>query len=68
MLSSVGAVQSELPGCPQYLSKPETLYRESPEEKRQRMECAQVEKAESLSTEEVHNQKISFNNFQELLQ
>ncbi|KAK9680526.1 hypothetical protein QE152_g39035 [Popillia japonica] len=61
------AVPSKLPGCPSYLSKPETSHRECPTAKRQRIECQNIQKvlAESIEMSEAYVTAKSFSTLDE---
>ncbi|GLH16811.1 Uncharacterized protein GBIM_21092, partial [Gryllus bimaculatus] len=65
---SPGAVPSVLPNCPNYLSRPSTSYRESPEEKKLRLENEYLLAAIDESAKEniARINEISFSTFDEL--
>ncbi|KAK7861885.1 hypothetical protein R5R35_001482 [Gryllus longicercus] len=64
---SPGAVPSVLPNCPNYLSRPSTSYRESPEEKKLRLENEYLLAAIDESAKEniARINEISFSTFDE---
>ncbi|XP_012232074.1 uncharacterized protein [Linepithema humile] len=62
------AVPSQLPNCPQYLTKSEVLHREGPEKKRLKMQYAMIEQAiaSSIESRKEFHEKNGFSTLEEL--
>lgn len=58
----LGAIPTKLPGCPAYLSRSDVQTRVSPQSKRSKVECRDLEKAiaESIETCSAYNSAVSF--------
>ncbi|KAH8022564.1 hypothetical protein HPB51_025661 [Rhipicephalus microplus] len=64
-----GAIPSLFPNCPSYLSRPTTVVREGPEEKRLRLEGESLQKAirQSAEAHEEEKKKNNISTFEDLL-
>lgn len=58
----LGAIPTKLPGCPAYLSRSDVHTRVSPQSKRSKMECRDLEKAiaESIKSSSAYDSAVSF--------